>query len=106
MTSASIMGMVSTGDRAGKRVRRVLQDSSEGIKTGNLCYAASGFSLHAARRIVAGNKNGLEQLCNYVARPPLAAGSLEKISDEKFSFKLKTPWSDGYTSNCTSFLRW
>jgi hypothetical protein len=36
-------------------------------------------------------------LCNYVARPPLAAGSLQKISDDEYSFKLKTPWSDGTT---------
>lgn len=34
---------------------------------------------------------------NYVARPPLAAGSLEKISDDEYSFKLKTPWQDGTT---------
>jgi hypothetical protein len=34
---------------------------------------------------------------NYVARPPLAAGSLQRISDEKYTFKLKPPWSDGTT---------
>jgi hypothetical protein len=32
-----------------------------------------------------------------VTRPPLAAGSLEEVSDDKFVFKLKTPWSDGTT---------
>ena len=97
MTSASIMGLVSTGDRAGRRVRRVLSDPAEAVKTGPLCYASSGFSLHAATRISAGNKEGLERLCNYVARPPLAQGSLQKLSDEEYSFKLKTPWSDGTT---------
>ncbi|MBN2714830.1 MAG: transposase [Deltaproteobacteria bacterium] len=44
-----------------------------------------------------GNKQGLENLCNYVARPPLATGSLQRISDDEYSFKLKTPWSDGTT---------
>ena len=39
-----------------------------------------------------------ERLCRYVARPPLAAGSLTQISEEVLSFKLKTPWSDGTTS--------
>ena len=34
-----------------------------------------------------------------MTRPPLAAGSLEKVADDKFVFKLKTPWSDG-----TAFL--
>jgi hypothetical protein len=97
MTSASIMGLVATGDRAGRRVRRVLADSAEAVQTGNLCFASRGFSLHAATRIAAGNKAGLERLCNYVSRPPLAQGSLQRISAEEYAFKLKTPWSDGTT---------
>jgi hypothetical protein len=63
MTSASVMGLVSTGDRAGRRVRRVLSDPSEAVQTGPLCFASSGFSLHAATRIAAGDKAGLERLC-------------------------------------------
>jgi hypothetical protein len=97
MTNASIMGLVATGDRRGMPVRRVLQDPAEAVKTGDLCFASRGFSLHAATRIAAGNKAGLERLCNYVARPPLAAGSLERISEEEYAFKLKTPWQDGTT---------
>jgi len=95
MTSASIMGLVSTGDRAGRRVRRVLSDQAEAVRTGPLCFASSGFSLHAATRIAGGNKVGLERLCNYVSRPPLAQGSLQKISEDEYAFKLKTSWSDG-----------
>ena len=97
MTSASIIGLVSVGERAGQRVRRVLQDPAEAVKTGPLCFASRGFNLHAATRIAAGNKQGLENLCNYMARPPLAARSLQRISDDEYSFKLKTPWSDGTT---------
>ena len=51
--------------------------------------------VHAARRIEAHNRAGLEQLCCYVTRPPLAAGSLEKVADDKYLFKLKSSWSDG-----------
>ena len=98
MTAASVQGLVATGKRAGMKVRRVLSDPTEAIRTGDLCYASSGFSLHAATRIDAENKEGLERLCRYVARPPLAAGSLTRISDDLLSFKLKTPWSDGTTS--------
>ena len=54
-----------------------------------------GASLHAARRVEADDRAGLEQLCSYVTRPPLAAGSLEKVSDDKFVFKMKCSWSDG-----------
>ena len=97
MTSASIMGLVSTGDRAGRRVRRVLSDPTDAVRTGPLCFASSGFSLHAATRIAPGNKTGLERLCNYVSRPPLAQGSLQKLSEDEYAFKLKTPWADGTT---------
>jgi hypothetical protein len=98
MTAASVQGMVATGDRAGFRVRRVLADPAEAVRTGELCYASRGFSLHAATRIPAGDKDGLERLCRYVARPPLAAGRLTALSEDELLFKLKTPWSDGTTS--------
>jgi len=85
MTFASTNMNVAGGDRAGRPVRRVLQDPAEGIKTGDLCFGSRGFSLHAATRIPAGNITGLERLCNYVARPPLAAGSLQKLSNDEYS---------------------
>ncbi|MCP4678483.1 MAG: hypothetical protein GY854_23835 [Deltaproteobacteria bacterium] len=51
------------------------------MRTGELCYASRGFSLHAATRIDADDREGLERLCRYVARPPLAAGSVDLRSD-------------------------
>jgi hypothetical protein len=84
MTSASIIGLVSVGERAGQQVRRVLQGSGRGCEDRHLCFASRGFSLHAATRIAAGNKHGLENPCSYVARPPLVAGSLQRISNEEY----------------------
>jgi hypothetical protein len=95
MTAASVRGMIATGDRAGLPVRRVLSDPARGVRISPLCYVSRGFSLHAARRIEAHDREGLEQLCSYVTRPPLAAGSLEKISDDKYVFKMKCSWDDG-----------
>jgi hypothetical protein len=97
ITAASVQNMIATGDRAGLPVRRVLSDPAQGVKTAPLCYVSRGFSLHAARTIRAEDRAGLENLCSYVTRPPLAAGSLEKVANDKFVFKLKTPWSDGTT---------
>ncbi len=54
-------------------------------------------SLHAETPVAGAARQALERLCRYVARPPLAAGSLTQISDELLSFKLKTPWSNGTT---------
>jgi len=97
MTAASVQGLVTTGDRAGMRVRRVLSDPADAVRTGGLCYASRGFSLHAATRIDGHDRHGLERLCRYVARPPLAAGRLAQASGESLSFRLKTPWDDGTT---------
>jgi hypothetical protein len=95
MTAASVRSMNATGDRAGLPVRRVLSDPAKGVRTSRLCYVSRGFSLHAARRIEAHDRAGLEELCSYVTRPPLAAGSLEKVADDKYLFKMKSSWSDG-----------
>jgi len=98
VTAASVQGMIATGERAGMRVRRVLSDPAEGVKTGHLCYVSRGFSLHAATTVAAGDRAALERLCKYVARPPLAVGRLTQVSDDLLSFQLKTPWSDGTTA--------
>ena len=98
VTAASVQSMIATGERAGMRVRRVLSDPAEAVRTGPLCYASRGFSLHAATTVAADDRAALERLCKYVTRPPLAAGRLTKISDDLLSFRLKTPWSDGTTA--------
>ena len=48
-------------------------------------------------RIKAEDRAGLERLCRYVTRPPLAAGRLQLIDADHLTFRLKTPWSDGTT---------
>ena len=95
ITAASIQGQVATGERAGQPVRRRLLDPQEGIRTGPLCFASRGFSLHAATRVPAADRTRLEGLCRYVNRPPLAAGRLQILDAEQVAFDLKTPWSDG-----------
>ena len=97
IAAASVGGLAATGERAGQRLRRVLRDPAEGVRTAPLSFPSRGFSLHAATRVEARNRTSLEQLCRYVARPPLVAGCLPPIDDERISFALKTPWSDGTT---------
>ena len=53
ITAASVQGQIATGERAGQHVRRRLLDPEEGIRSGPLCFASRGFSLHAATRIEA-----------------------------------------------------
>ena len=98
LSAASVQGRVATGERAGRRVRRRLTDPEDGVRTGALCYAARGFSLHAATRVEATDRRRLERLCRYVVRPPVAARRLRIVDDETLVFHLKTPWADGTTS--------
>ena len=43
--------------------------------------AAAGYNLHAAVVIGRGNREGLERLCRYVLRPPLARTRLHRRGD-------------------------
>ena len=76
IAAASIQGMVATGERAGQRVRWALSDPAQGIRSASLCFAARGFSVHAGATVQAHDRGGLEGLCRYVNRPPLAYGRL------------------------------
>ncbi|MDP6700364.1 MAG: transposase [Candidatus Latescibacteria bacterium] len=97
LSSASVQGQLATGPRAGCRVRRLLSDPRAGQRSGRLCFSAWGFSLHAATRLEAEDRLGLERLCRYLLRPPLAGGRLRFIDADHLRFRLKTPWSDGTT---------
>ncbi len=94
ITAASVQGQIAIGERAGQRVRRRLADPEEGIRTGPLCFASRGFSLHAPR-VEATDRERLERLCRYVMRPPLAAGRLQILDPEHVAFDLKSVCSDG-----------
>jgi hypothetical protein len=57
----------------------------------------SGFSVHAGVSIRVDDPRGLERLCKYVARPPIAADRLSQWPDGRLSYRLKTPWKNGAT---------
>ena len=65
--------MVATRDRAGRRVRQRLADPEDDVRSGALCYASRGFSLHAATHIEATDRRRPERLCRYVIRPPVVS---------------------------------
>lgn len=54
-------------------------------------------SLHADVAVRARDRNRLERLCRYVARPPLALDRLEATADGRLAYRLKTRWRDGTT---------
>ena len=61
------------------------------------CADIDGFSLHAAVRCGADDRQALEQLCRYITRPALANERVQTNAAGQVVLKLKTPWRDGTT---------
>src|SRR5204862_2192857 len=56
----------------------------------------AGFALHAAVHVAAGDRERLERLCQYLCRPPLGQGRLQRLRDGRIAVALR-PWADGTT---------
>ena len=96
---APVQGSVALGPRGGHFVSRVRSDSPPapaGAPT--RCARLDGYSVHADVRIPAHDRQRLEHLCRYIARPPLALDRRHELPDERLLYQLRRPWSDGTTS--------
>jgi hypothetical protein len=97
LQAASVRNKVALGDRRGQWIRRI---GSLGINdvpelTGPLCANIAGFSLHAAVYCHPNDRQKLEQLCRYIARPAIAEERLRLLPNKDVLLKLKKPYSDG-----------
>jgi len=70
----------------------------------HLCADIDGFSLHAAVRCAADDRQALEQLCRYITRPALANERVQTNTAGQVVLKLKTAWRDGTTHLVMSAL--
>jgi hypothetical protein len=98
--SSSIRGTVAAGPRTGRKVTRfgdriAVEDIA--VPAGPRCAAVSGFSVHANVAVPARDRNRLERLCRYVARPPVATERLSLLPDGRVAYALKNPYRDGST---------
>ncbi len=89
---------IAFGPRAGQKVL-TLQNSMPREKEfkQNLCADSNGFSLHAAVRCGADDRQAPEQLCRYIMRPALANERVQTNAAGQVVLKLKSPWRDGTT---------
>jgi len=62
-----------------------------------LCAKADGFTLHAARSVTAPDREGLERLCRYGLRAPIALDRLSIDAKGNVEYLLKRPWASGRT---------
>ncbi|NOT30112.1 MAG: IS91 family transposase [Planctomycetes bacterium] len=95
--AASVQGRVAIGEESGASVERVgrRRDARPLFLPGELCCHIDGFSLHAKVEIAAHDRDGLERLCRYLARPPLATERLSIAKDGRVVYALRRHWKDG-----------
>jgi hypothetical protein len=97
---ASVQGRIATGRRAGQRVTRLgdridVEDLT--VALGPRCAGVAGVSVHANVCVPARDRQRLERLCRYAARPPVATDRLSLLADGRVLYGLKHRWRDGTT---------
>ena len=95
LQAAAVMGRAAMGSRRGRRVRRLQVLGGRPYRLPAQCASCDGYGLHAGVVIGARDRKGLERLCRYIARPPLAKSRLETRDDGTVVIRLKQPWADG-----------
>jgi hypothetical protein len=97
LANASVQGLVATGPRRGCRVLRLgnTGEDAEAAIIGKRCAEVAGFNVHANVRVGANDRDGLEHLCRYLARPPIANDRLQELPDGRLALRFKQAWRDG-----------
>jgi hypothetical protein len=99
LANTSVQGLVATGPRRGCRVLRLGttgQDANATI-TGKRCADVAGFNVHANTCAHANERDRLEILVRYLARPPIADDRLSELPDGRLALQFKQAWRDGTT---------
>ena len=55
----------------------------------------AGFNVHAKLALHGRDRKGVERLCRYLGRPPIAQDRLTELPDGRLRYVMKKPWSDG-----------
>lgn len=96
LASASVAGVAASGPRRGARALRLGSGAAfETTTIGRRCAAVEGFSLHANVRVAANDRDGLEHLARYLARPPIATDRLTLLPDGRVALRFKRRFTDG-----------
>lgn len=65
--------------------------------SGQTLAKGGGFSLHAVVVAKSHQRDKVERLCRYIARPAVSTHRLERLPDGTISYELKTPYKNGTT---------
>lgn len=93
---ASVRGRIGLGPRRGQRLVRFVGEAAGGDEEdAGIRRTGQGFNLHATQAVRGGDRAGLERLCRYILRPPMAQERLQQLGDGRILLRLKRPWRDG-----------
>jgi hypothetical protein len=98
LLGSSITYRVAVGPQQGRKVytlQTLPDDGTDQLPTrvGNV----AGFSLHAGVAARANERDKLERLCRYIARPAVSTKRLSMTRNGRVRYELKTPWRNGTT---------
>lgn len=99
LQSSSVTYRFATGKSKGKKA--IVLKSVENVdhhSNAGLVAHHSGFSLHAGVATKANEREKLEHICRYIARPAVAEERLSINSSGEVVYRFKKPWSDGTTA--------
>ena len=101
LQGSSITYRIAVGSQRGKKVFTLktlpAQDEEADEINGQTLAKGGGFSLHAGVSAKSHQRDKVERLCRYIARPAVSTHRLERLSDGKLSYELKTPYKNGTT---------
>ncbi|MFO1293224.1 MAG: transposase [Rubrivivax sp.] len=98
LQAAAVTYRIAFGPRAGQKVLTLRGAMPrETAASQPLCADMDGFSLHAAVRVEAHERERLEQLCRCITRPALSDERVQLNAAGQVELELETPWRDGTT---------
>ncbi len=99
LLGSSISYRIAMGSQQGRKVftLQTLPDCRPDNGLPDTVGKVAGFSLHAGVATRANERDKLERLCRYIARPAVATKRLSLTRNGKVRYELKTPYNDGTT---------
>ena len=97
--SHTIAKRIAVGPQQGRKVLtlQTLPDCGSDDPCARTAGHVAGFSLHAGVAAKAHERDKLERLCRYVARPAVSTRRLSLTRNGQVRYELKTPYNDGTT---------
>jgi len=85
---------------------QTLPAMQDDMDSGTLLGNVAGFSLHAGVAAKADERDKLERLCRYIARPLVSTKRISLTVEGNIRYELKTPYRDGTTHIIFEPLDW